>query len=62
MMSDLPSSSTLVVKSVPFIVICAVGVETFTFAFLIFYPAPEVNLAVPCAILIDILDREGFGS
>ena len=37
----------VVVKSVPLIVMFAVGVATSTFAFLILLPAPEANLDVP---------------
>ena len=58
----LPNSSMVVVKSVPLIVILAVGVDTSTFCFLILEPPPEANRAVPRAIRIDILDKLGSGS
>ena len=58
----LPSSSIVVVKSVPLIPILAVGVW-ISILFLLTSPnLPDVKRAVPIANFITILDLVGFGS
>ena len=60
--NDLPSSSIVVVKSVPLTVILAVGV-VISMLFLFTIPnRPDANLAVPNAKRIVILDLDGSGS
>ena len=60
--NDLPSSSIVVVKSVPLTVICAVGVVMSMFCLLTMPSLPEANLAVPTAIRMVILLLLGSGS
>ena len=60
--NDLPSSSIVVVKSVPLTVIDAVGVCMSMLFLLTMLSLPEANLAVPTAIVIAILLLLGSGS
>ena len=57
-----PSSSIVVVKSVPRIPIVAVGVCMSMFALFTRPREPEANHAVPIVNFIDILDNDGSGS
>ena len=61
-MSDLPSSSTVVVKSVPNTEMVAEGVLMDMFSFFILPRLPLINLAVPLAIRNESLDLDGLGS
>lgn len=61
-MRERPNSSTVQVKSVPRIVILAVGVLSWIFCFAIFPSLLVINLAVPLANLRAILDLDGSGS
>ena len=58
----LPSSSTVVVKSVPLIPITAVGVSITMFSFGTSPNPPVANLAVPATKFIAILLLLGSGS
>ena len=60
--SDLPNSSTVVVKSVPLTAMDAVGVVISILALLTNPNLPEANLAVPIVNFILIFDNEGSGS
>ena len=60
--NDLPNSSTVTVKSVPRIAICAVGVLMLIFCLSICPILPVIKRAVPLANCIVIFDFEGFGS
>ena len=62
MTNDLPSSSIVVVKSVPRTAIVAVGVDMSMFDLFTIPNLPEANLAVPNAIFMTILDLLGSGS
>ena len=59
---DLPSSSTVTVKSVPLIPMVALGVSIEMFSLLIEANLPVINLAVPLANCRAILDLDGSGS
>lgn len=60
--SDLPNSSTVAVKSVPRIAMFAVGVCSFIFCLSILLRLPVINLAVPNPKVRAILDLLGSGS
>ena len=59
---DLPSSSTVVVKSVPLTATVALGVRILMFCLSIFPNAPVIKRAVPLAILSASLLLDGSGS
>ena len=61
-MRERPNSSTVQVKSVPRIVISAVGVESLIFFLSIFPNLLLINLAVPLANLRAIFPLAGLGS